>query len=240
MILEIIYHALGFLIIVGMVIVAIKFFVNYKYTGQKELLAGIIFAIGFLAGLVYLSFLFLFQVFGLDISVDDRTFLFINFGFVFLVMLSWFYIFYQFLYPNSNTVKILFYILVGINIVWELFFFYIIFFSTISFKIARIIVFIYNMCALSITGALVLILAIKSLMSKDKILKYRGLFLLIGFLLGGGSLVIDDGIFNLELAILDIIARVALIIGIFLIFFGFFMTEESRLYKFLFERKKEE
>ncbi len=222
-----------------MVLVAVKFFINYKYTGQKELIAGVIFAIAFLAGLFYFSFKFLLGAFGIDISVDNRTLLFINFGFIFLVMLSWFYIFYQFLYPNNNSVRILFYLLVVLNVIWESFFISVIFFSSILLETVEIIVFVYDMFALILTGVFVLILAIKSMISKDKVLKYRGLFLLIGFILGGGSLVFDNGIFNAEQAIIDIIARLALILGIFIIFFGFFMTSESRIYKLLFEKKTE-
>ncbi|MBD3195855.1 MAG: hypothetical protein GF317_12410, partial [Candidatus Lokiarchaeota archaeon] len=144
MIYEIIYHTLGFLIMALMLGLSIKFYINYKYTGQKELIGGVLMGLSFLGGLVYFSFKFLLGLFGIEISVDDKTLLFINFGLIPLLVMSWLYVFYQLLYPNSKNVLIFLIIMLVINIIWEISFIYMVFFSNLTTEIVGNLAFLFD------------------------------------------------------------------------------------------------
>ncbi|MBD3211943.1 MAG: hypothetical protein GF311_04970 [Candidatus Lokiarchaeota archaeon] len=233
MVFEIIYHTLGFLIMALMIGLSIKFYINYKYTGQKELIGGVLMGLSFLGGLVYFSFQFLLGLFGIEVSVDDKTLIFINFGLIPLLVMSWLYVFYQLLYPDSKKVLAFLIIMLIISIIWEISFIYMVFFSTLTAEVIGDIAFIFDAFSMLVSLIPLAILAIKSIRSKDKVLKYRGIMLIIGFLLAGVSLVVDEGIFDPNNAIIEIIARIALIFGLFLALYGFFLTEESKLYKFI-------
>ncbi|TXT62093.1 MAG: membrane protein of unknown function [Promethearchaeota archaeon] len=230
-ILKMIFHVIGFLIMCLMVYISIKFMLSYKKVHSPILLGGIAFALTFLAALFYFTLRFFFGLFGIDISLDYRTALFVIYGVDFMVVVSWFYITYQLMYSQNKFVKQMFYIFLALNILWELFFFYMIFFSEILIETAELIVFIYDLFALLLTMVFILFLAIKSLKSNDDVLKTRGFSLLMGLILCVISLIIEDGVFTPEWAFLDTIMRILLLLGVFLLFQGFFIGEESKIFK---------
>ncbi|MBD3195024.1 MAG: hypothetical protein GF317_08225 [Candidatus Lokiarchaeota archaeon] len=120
-----------------------------------------------------------------------------------------------------------------INIIWEISFIYMVFFSNLTTEIVGNLAFLFDAFAMLVSLIPLAILAVKSIRSKDKVLKYRGIMLIIGFIIAGVSLVVDEGIFNPNYAVIEILARIGLIVGLFLALYGFFLTEESKLFKLI-------
>jgi hypothetical protein len=238
-ILEVVFHFMGLIIMGLMVFISIKFIISYRYSKENVLVGGVIFSLTFLAALFYFTLRFFLGLFGIDISVDYRTSLFVIYGVDFLVLISWFYIIFQLLYSQSTFIKICFFVVFILNILWEVFFFYMIFFSSISTQNAEFIVILYDIVILSLSAILILFLAIKSLLSTDNILRVRGVVLIIGLLLCFISLLFEDGYFTPELAIIDTIMRIILVVGVSFLFLGFFISEESKIYKILITNNNE-
>ncbi len=236
-VIEIIYHSLGFILLLSVLIVAFKFFINYRYTGQKEMIAGVIILIAFLFGLIITSINLILGLFGTQLPITETDLRMISPIFNAIMVIGWFYVFYQLIYSTSNKMKIIFYSFTFINLLWVGI--YIILAFSIGFSNIVIVLEIYDIFSLTITLITLVVLAIKSIRSKDRVLKYRGIFLIVGFLLAGGSLLFDDGIFTPEFPIIDLLARIVFIIGVFFIYQGFFLTEESKTYKVLGKSNKE-
>jgi len=225
--LEILYHSLGFLLLFITLLIAYKFFVNYRYTGEFEMIAAVTMLVAFLMGLIITSINVILGLFNIQLPITDEGFRLLAPIFNIIMVVSWFYVFYQLLYSNSNTVKILFYAIALINLVWIGIYIYLAFFSNLSVATIKLFIDLYDLISMVVTLTTFIILAVKSIKSKDKVLKYRGFFLIVGFVLGFLSLLLDDGIFDPTRALLDLFARGLLIIGIGCIYEGFFLTEDT-------------
>ncbi|TXT62091.1 MAG: membrane protein of unknown function [Promethearchaeota archaeon] len=237
-VIEIIYHLLGFILIFLVLFVAFKFFINYKYTEEKEMIAGVILLIAFLFGLIITSINLILGLFGTKIPLKDTDLRLLSPIFNAIMIICWLYVFYQLLYSSSNQMKIFFYAFSAINIIWVIIYFILGF--SIGFSKFTIILEIYDIFSMVISIGALIILAVKSIRSRDRVLKSRGILLIIGFILAGSSLLFDDGIFTLETAMMDLLARIILIIGIFFIYQGFFLTGESNFYALLMKATKEQ
>lgn len=227
--LEILYYGLGFLLLFITLLMAYKFFINYRYSGASEMIAAVIMLIAFLMGLIITSINLILGLFSVQIPITDEGFRLLAPIFNGIMVVSWFYVFYKLLYSQSKKVKYLFFAIAIANFIWIGIYLYLAFLLGLPSATTHILVEIYDLISMVLTLATFIILAIKSIMSKDKVLTYRGFFLIIGFVLGFLSIFIDDGVFNPEYALIDLIARVILIIGICFIYEGFFLTEDTKI-----------
>ena len=237
--LEIIYHSFGFLIIISVLIIAYKFLNNYRISKQKELVAALLMIIAFLGGLLFYSPFFIISLFSnQELIITTEVHLFFNFGFIPVVIISWFYCFIRIIYPNSMKLKVAFYFLIVISIIYEIFFIIFLFFENAfgitinSFEHPYIA--IYRIPSLLLGVILASVLAYKSIASKDIILRFRGIFLVISFIFIGIGMSLDTGIFVNTIE--QIIGRIFIIIGFIFIYYGFFITEEKRMFKFLYRK----
>lgn len=239
--LELLYHSLGFLLLFITLLMAYKFFINYRYSGASEMIAAVIMLIAFLMALIITSINLILGVFGVQPLISDQGFRLLAPIFNGIMVVSWFYVFYKLLYSHSSKIKYLFFAIAIANIIWIGIYIYLAFIFGLPSLTTRILVETYDLISMVLALATFIILAIKSIKSKDKVLKYRGFFLIIGFVLGFISIFIDHGVFNPEAALIDLIARVVLIIGIGCIYEGFFLTEETKIIgtKILFGTNKE-
>lgn len=235
--LEIIYHSFGFIIIISVLIIAYKFLNNYRISKQKELVAALLMILSFLSGLLFYSPFFIISiVYNQELTISTEVYLFFNFGFIPVVIISWFYCFMRILYPNSMKLKVAFYFLIIISIIYEIFYILFLFFDnafgiTINSQDHPYIT-IYRIPSLLIGVILASVLAYKSITSKDIILRFRGIFLVISFIFIGIGMSFDTGIFVNTIE--QIIGRIFIIIGFIFIYYGFFITEEKRMFKFLY------
>jgi hypothetical protein len=193
------------------------------------MIAAVIMLIAFLMGLIITSINLILKLFGAQIPITDEGFRFLAPIFNGIMVVSWFYVFYRLLYSQSDKVKYLFFGIAIANIIWIGIYIYLAFILGLPIATTRLLVETYDIISMVLTLATFIILAIKSIKSKDMVLKYRGFFLIIGFVLGFLSIFIDDGVFTPETALIDLIARILLIVGICFIYEGFFLTEDTKL-----------
>jgi len=233
---EIIYHGLGFIIIILLLIIAYKFLSNYRITKQKEIIAGLLMFLFFLAGLFFHNSIFLLNViFNYYPTISDELYYFFNFGFIPVVFLSWFYCFMNIIYPESNKLKYTFYVLIILSIIYEIFFVVYLFFGA---ELGVLIndpnhpfIIMYRFPAQFISLLLAIILVVKSILSRDLVLQLRGIFLAVVFIFMGIGLILDTGIF--VNTIQQLIGRILIIIGAYFIYYGFFLTEDHKLFQFI-------
>jgi hypothetical protein len=237
LIIEVLYHSLGFLLIFLVLFVAFKFFINYRYTEETEMLGGVILLIAFIFGLIITSINLILGLFSISFPLTGDNMRIIAPIFNLVMVVSWLYVFYQLLYANSKGMKIFFYVFTLCNIIFVII--YIILAFILGFAHLALLIEIYDYFSMGVSLFTLIILAVKSIRSKDRILKFRGIFLILGFIVAGVSLVLDDGVFTSTTPFIDLIARILLIIGIFLVYEGFFLTGESKLYHILLEKKSE-
>ncbi len=247
--LEDFYNILGIVIIIIMIFLSYKFFQNYITTRQHYLIAGALMVHFFLIGLYFFTGIFIVQFFGnllfppfVEIFIPERIQLLINFAFVPILYLCWLYVFWKLLYPNSGRrAQIPFLIIVFLTLIYEIGLF-LIFFGLIDFGLGDdfYVTYVTSSRLFAVFSIpTIVVFAWKSIKSGYADLRARGILMILAFTLFFTGLLIDTGIFYESIMI--IVGRIIVIFSILIMYYGFFITKEKRLYKFfssLFGKKQ--